>query len=123
VRLTGILNESFIPTFRENLSQPKSEQISIRVKHPTHAERELLTNDIRYRQSESGTEITVKTRHKELIETCVTAISNLETDMDGIMGSGKELMQARDPRLSELIDELVVYIKTSSLLSEDGKKN
>jgi hypothetical protein len=123
VKLTGKLQETYQPKFMENRNQLESEQISIQIKHPSHAERELLTNDIRYRQSESGTEITVKTRHKELIETCVLSITNLETETDGIITSGKELMRSRDPRLSELIDELVVFIKSSNQLTEEGEKN
>jgi hypothetical protein len=123
VKLTGKLQETYQPKFMENRNQLESEQISIQIKHPSHAERELLTNDIRYRQSENGTEITVKTRHKELIETCVLSITNLETETDGIITSGKELMRSRDPRLSELIDELVVFIKSSNQLTEEGEKN
>jgi len=43
--------------------------------------------------------------------------------MDGKITSGKALMQARDPRLSELIDELVVHIKASNELTESDEKN
>jgi hypothetical protein len=123
VKLTGKLKETYQPKFMENRNQLESQQISIQIKHPSHAERELLTNDIRYRQSENGTEITVRTKHKELIETCVLSITNLETETDGIITSGKELMRSRDPRLSELIDELVVFIKSSNQLTEEGEKN
>ncbi len=123
MKLTGKLSETYTPKFMKNQSLPETDQIKITIKHPSQGERELLSSDIRYLQSDRGTEIQVKTKHKELIESCVISIIHLETEMDGNITTGKELMQARDPRLSALFDELVVHIKAHNELSEDSEKN
>ena len=123
MKLTGKLSETYLPKFLKNQGLPETDQIKITIKHPSQGERELLSSDIRYLQSDRGTEIQVKTKHKELIESCVVSLINLETEMDGVISTGKALMQARDPRLSALIDELVVHIKANNELSEDSEKN
>ena len=123
MRLTGKLSEIYIPTFMGNRELPESEQIQVKINHPTQATRDLLSSDLTYRQSEAGTEIKVKTKHRELIETCVGTIKNLETDMDGRIENGLLLMQSRDPRLSMLIDELVVQIKSKNEITEQAEKN
>lgn len=123
MKLTGKLRETYLPKFMKNLELPQAEQITIQIKHPSQGERELLSSDIRYLQSDRGTEIQVKTKHKELIESCVVSLNHLETETDGNITTGKELMQARDPRLSALIDELVVYIKANNELMESAEKN
>ena len=123
MKLTGKLSSMFIPTFLKNQELPQSEQIKVELKYPTHEQREILQSEISYVQRKSGTEVKVKTNHAQIIDLCVGKITNLETEEDGVIADGKALLQARDPRLEPLLNELVVEVKRHTLLSEEDEKN
>lgn len=93
------------------------------MKYPTHEQRELLRSEVSYIQGKSGTEIKVKTNHTDVIRSCVGKITNLETDTDGPITSGEDLLAAKDPRLEGLIDELVAEAKSQTILTEESEKN
>ncbi len=123
MRLTGVLQTKYVPKFLGNRELPITEQVEVEIKHLTHGEREMLKSDISYIQKEGGVEVKVRTRHADLIKLGVLSISGLSTEADGDICTGKELLEAKDHRLGDLIDELVAELKTQSELSDDRKKN
>lgn len=123
MKLTGKLKGRYVPTFMENLKLPKSEQIQVEIKYPTHEQREILKSEVSYLQGKAGTEIKVKTNHADVIRTCVGSITGLETEIDGEIPDGRALLAAKDPRLEPLIEELVVEIRKQTVLEEDQEKN
>ena len=123
MKLTGSLSGTYIPTFKNNQDLPKNEQMSVKINYPTHEMREMLKSEISYVQANGNTEIKVKTNHAQVIRSCIGNITNLETEIDGLITDGKALLEARDPRLEPLIEELVVEVRRQSILEEEGEKN
>lgn len=123
MKLTGSLSGTYIPTFKNNQELPKNEQMSVKINYPTHEMREILKSEISYVQANGNTEIKVKTNHAQVIRSCIGSITNLETEIDGLITDGKTLLEARDPRLEPLIEELVVEVRRQSILEEEGEKN
>lgn len=123
MKLTGKLKSRYIPAFMKNQELPPSEQISVELKYPTHEQREMLKSEVSYVQGKSGTEIKVKTNHAEVVKLCVGTITGLETEIDGSIPDGSALLAAKDPRLTDLIDELVVEVRRQTILTEENEKN